>query len=99
MAETPAIPANDGVNENILAYCLRGFHEDEKAHDIWCHKVERNYRAWRAILERRSDAMGWTNKQRPALVYQAIDTLLAGLLVGIAWAAIRHFRAPAAAHA
>lgn len=76
----PKRPDTSGNTENMLAYCLRGFHEDEKAHDIWCHKVERNYRAWRAILERRSDAMGWTNKQRPALVYQAIDTILAGLL-------------------
>lgn len=79
MAQAPP-PTNEGDQESILAYCLRGFHEDEKGHDIWCYKVERNYRAWRAILERRSDAMGWTNKQRPALVYQAIDTLLAGLL-------------------
>ena len=76
----PDASPNSGSAEDILGYCLRGFREDEKSHDIWCHKVERNYRAWRAILERRSDAMGWTNKQRPALVYQAIDTILAGLL-------------------
>ena len=66
--------------EPILSYCMRGFGEDEKSHDILCHKIERNYRSWRGILERRSDAAGWTNKQHPALVYQAIDTLLAGLL-------------------
>lgn len=66
--------------ESILSYCLRGFHEDEKAHDIFCRKVDESYRAYRAILERRSDAMGWTNKQRPALAYQATDTILAGLL-------------------
>jgi hypothetical protein len=71
---------NTGSKEDILAYCLRGFHEDEKGHDIWCHEVEEAYRAWHGILERRSDAMGWTNKQRPALAYQAIDTILAGLL-------------------
>ena len=80
MAEAPAAPENRGDEESILAYCLRGFHEDEKAHDIWCNKVERNYRAWRAILDRRSDAMAWTNKLHPALAYQAMDTLLAGLL-------------------
>jgi len=66
--------------ESILTYCLRGFGEDEKSHDIFCHKVEKNYRAWRGILERRSDAAAWTNKQHPALAYQATDTLLAGVL-------------------
>ena len=74
-----AAPTN-GDKESLLAYCLRGFHEDETSHTKFCEKVDRNYRAWRAILERRSTAMGWTNKQRPALVYQAIDTILAGLL-------------------
>jgi len=69
-----------GSKENILDYCLRGFHDDEQGHNEWSRKVERNYRAWRAILERRSEAASWTNKQRPALVYQAIDTILAGLL-------------------
>jgi hypothetical protein len=66
--------------EPMLNYCLRGLGEDEKSHDILCHKIESNYRAWRGILERRSEAAGWTNKQHPALAYQAIDTLLAGLL-------------------
>ena len=83
MAQKPkAQPEGQGTpeEETILNYCLRGFHEDLKGHDIFCQKVDRNYRAWRAIIERRSDAMGWTNKQRPALVYQAIDTILAGLL-------------------
>src|SRR6478609_2972902 len=66
--------------EPILDYCMRGFGEDEKSHSIFCGKVEKNYRAWRGILERRSEAASWTNKQHPALAYQAIDTLLAGLL-------------------
>jgi hypothetical protein len=68
------------AGEDILAYCLRGFHEDEASHTKFATKVDANYRSWRAILERRSDAAGWTNKQRPALVYQAIDTILAGLV-------------------
>ena len=66
--------------ESILNYCLRGFHEDEKSHQAWTKTVEEGYRAYRAILERRSDAAAWTNKQRPALAYQATDTILAGLL-------------------
>jgi hypothetical protein len=73
-------PVGQGDSESILDYCLRGFDEDEKSHAQFCEKVERNYRSWRAILERRSEAAGWTNKQRPALVYQAIDTILAGLV-------------------
>jgi len=64
----------------MLDYCLRGFREDERSHKLFCENVERSYRSWRAILEKRSEAAGWTNKQRPALVYQAIDTILAGLL-------------------
>lgn len=78
---TPQAPAlTDGQGETIVGYCLRGLEEDERAHDLFCQKVERNYRAWRGILERRSEAAGWTNKQHPALIYQAMDTLLAGLL-------------------
>lgn len=73
--------ATQGIDgETIVGYCLRGFHEDESPHTLFCQKVERNYRAWRGILERRSDAAGWTNKQHPALIYQTIDTMLAGLL-------------------
>jgi hypothetical protein len=66
--------------QSIMDYCMDGFGEDEKSHGILCGKIEENYRSWRGILERRSDAAGWTNKQHPALAYQAIDTLLAGLL-------------------
>lgn len=73
-------PLGKSDTETMLNYCLRGLAEDEVSHKLFCEKVERNYRSWRAILERRSDAAGWTNKQRPALVYQAIDTILAGLL-------------------
>lgn len=82
MAAQPKQPSRSpqGSQEDILEYCLRGFREDENAHSKWCERVDGNYRAWRAIIERRSDADGWTNKQHPALVYQAIDTILAGLL-------------------
>jgi hypothetical protein len=73
-------PPGQSDSESMLNYCLRGLEEDEKSHDLFCEKVERGYRAWRGVLERRSDAAGWTNKQHPALAYQAIDTILAGLL-------------------
>jgi hypothetical protein len=82
MADTVSVknePLPDAP-EPILNYCLRGFHEDEKSHDLLCGKIEHRYRAWRGLLERRSEAASWTNKQHPALVYQAIDTLLSGLL-------------------
>jgi hypothetical protein len=71
---------SSGGKESVLAYCLNGFHSDEKAHDRLCVKIEQNYRAWRGVMEKRSEAAGWTNKQHPALAYQAIDTLLAGIL-------------------
>jgi len=75
-----ASPQTGESPESILAYCLRGFHEDKRSHDEFCQKVERNYRAYRGVMERRSEAAGWTNKQHPPVVYQAIDTLMAGLL-------------------
>lgn len=75
-----AAPATTSDGESILAYCLRGFHEDEKPHQLFAEKVDRNYRAYRGILERRSEAAGWTNKQHPALIFQTMDTLLAGLI-------------------
>lgn len=73
-------PPNQGDSESMLNYCLRGFSEDERSHKLFCENVEQNYRAWRGILEKRSDAAAWTNKQHPALAYQAMDTILAGLL-------------------
>ncbi len=76
--QAPQLSGPDG--ETIVGYCLRGFHEDEKPHQIFVQKVERNYRSWRGILERRSEAAGWTNKQHPPLVYQAVDVMLAGIL-------------------
>ena len=78
IAPPPKLSDRDG--ETIVGYCLRGFHEDERSHQTFCLKVDRNYRAWRGIIERRSEAASWTNKQHPPLVYQAMDTLLAGLL-------------------
>jgi len=76
----PAPITQDKEGETIVGYCLRGLVEDERSHQMFAQKVDRNYRAWRGILERRSEAAGWTNKQHPALVYQAMDTMLAGLL-------------------
>lgn len=64
----------------IVSKCLDWFAEDKRPHDKFVEKVERNYKCYRGILERRSEAAQWTNKQHPAIVLQSIETMVANLL-------------------
>lgn len=70
MAQKPA---------DIVGQVLRYLEEDEKAHKVFADKADKRYRAYRGILEKRSKPEGWTNKQHPAYVFQAIETVVGGL--------------------
>lgn len=59
---------------------MRAFDQDSKAHRQFSLDVDKRYRAYRGVLERRSDAASWTNKQHPAYVLQIIETMIASSL-------------------
>lgn len=65
---------------DIVQRCLDKFAEDKKPHDIFVEKAERCYNSYRNVLERRSEAARWTNKQHPGIVFQAIETMVANLI-------------------
>lgn len=49
-------------------------------HDRFVEKVEGRYRAYRGVLDRRSEAAQWTSKLAPAYLFQMVETIVAGLL-------------------
>lgn len=75
MTETQASPVDDTV-----AQVLKGFHQDMESHRRFEVEVDRRYRAYRGILERRSQSASWTNKQHPAYILQVIETMIASSL-------------------
>lgn len=69
-----------GKQAEIVSRVVSEFADDNKAWQPFIEKVDRNYRAYRGILEQRSQAAKWTNKQHPAYVFQSIETMVANLL-------------------
>src|SRR4051812_39740109 len=68
------------ADAELVSRVINAFGEDLKAHEPFIEKVDRQYRSYRGVLERRSQAAGWTNKQHPAYVFQSIETMVASLL-------------------
>src|SRR3990172_5490824 len=64
----------------IVAKVLDDLSEDRKAHDVFVEKADRCYRAYRGIIERRSESAQFTVKQHPAIVLQSLETMAANLL-------------------
>lgn len=62
---------------DIVARVMRGFEQDLKAHTQFAVDVDKRYRAYRGVMETRSQAATWTNKQHPAYVLQIIETMIA----------------------
>lgn len=67
-------------NDQLLGEVLANFAQDEKPHAQFCANVESWYKAYRAVLEVRSQAAGWTSKQHPPYAYQVVETLAASLI-------------------
>lgn len=68
------------TSQDLAAQAVKDFDEDSKVHDELVRKVERRYRAYRGILERRSEAAQWTNKYHPWYVFPIIETMVAALV-------------------
>lgn len=66
--------------EDAFQKALKGFDEDKLAHDKFREDVDRRYRAYRGLLEVRSNAAAWTNKQHPAYILQSIETMVGNLI-------------------
>lgn len=65
---------------DIVARVLKGFDQDAKPHADFAQKTDKRYRAYRGLLERRSQAASWTNKQHPPYILQIIETMVASTL-------------------
>lgn len=65
---------------DIVGRVLRAFDQDLKAHRDFATNVDRRYRAYRGVLERRSEAASWTNKQHPPYILQIVETMIASSL-------------------
>jgi len=59
---------------------MAAFERDSKAHDSFAEDVDRRYRAYRGVIEQRSEAQTWNNKQAPKYVLQIIETMIASAL-------------------
>lgn len=65
---------------DIVGRVMRGFDQDLKTHNNFSQEVDKRYRAYRGVIERRSQASTWNNRQHPAYVLQIIETMIASAL-------------------
>ncbi len=56
---------------------MAAFSRDLQAHQTFAVNTDKRYRSYRGILEKRSEAATWTNKQAPKYVLQIIETMIA----------------------
>ena len=56
---------------------MRGFDQDLNAHSQFEIDVDRRYRAYRGVMEVRSQAATWMNHQHPAYILQIVETMIA----------------------
>jgi hypothetical protein len=68
------------ADAQAIAKALKGFDEDSKHHDQYVEKVNRWYRAYDGVMERRSKANDWTNKVTGRYVFQIIETMVSSLM-------------------
>src|SRR6266850_4023527 len=59
---------------------IAAFDQDSKSHRLFARKADERYRAYRGIIERRSEAATWNNKQHPPYILQVLETMVAGLI-------------------
>lgn len=63
-----------------VARVLKGFYQDLETHNRFSIQTDRNYRAYRGVLERRAQSASWNNQQHPAYILQVIETMIASSL-------------------
>lgn len=71
--------ANPKLSE-AATRAVNDFEEARKHHDLFRKKADERYRAYRGILETRSEAAQWTSKQHPPLILQVVETTVANII-------------------
>lgn len=66
--------------DELVKRVLQDFAERKRDHEEFCRRVERNYKSYRAIIDRKSKADSWNNKLAPPYVAQVVDTVVANLV-------------------
>lgn len=64
----------------IVDKAIKDFDSDNRAHEQLVTEYDRRYRAYRGVLEKRSESASWTNKQHPAFIFQSVETMVASLV-------------------
>lgn len=81
MADVPEIlkktPPGD---REAIQKVLTELDESRRFHDNFVTRVEKNYRAYRGVLERQSQAAQWTSKLHPPYAFQLIETVTANMI-------------------
>lgn len=63
-----------------LERVLRDFDECRASHDVFVNKVEKRYKAYRGVLNRKSEAAKWTSKLHPPYVFQIVETIVGNMI-------------------
>ena len=72
--------ASSKAASDTVSKVLKDLDEDLRAHRLFADRVDQRYRAYRGIIEERSQADNWTHKHHPAIVLQSIETMVANLI-------------------
>jgi hypothetical protein len=80
MADTQNVAPGAAAGEDIVAYVLRMFANDERPHTTFVTEADRRYRAYRGVLEDSAEAAVFPVREHPAYAFQVIETMAASLL-------------------
>jgi hypothetical protein len=64
----------------LVERVIRDFEDAKRHHDTFVSFVERMYRAYRAVLDKRSEAAQWTSKLHPAYGLQLVESVVANMI-------------------
>lgn len=66
--------------QELVARVVKDFDAAKKHHDRFVSFVERMYRAYRAVLDMKSEAAQWTSKLHPAYGLQLVEAVVANMI-------------------
>lgn len=66
--------------DEVFTRVLKDLEEDLQPHGLLVKKYDERYRAYRGVIEPRSPAAAWTNKQHPPVALESVETISASLL-------------------
>lgn len=66
--------------QDALTRVLNDFEEARKHHKVFAEKCDKRYRAYRGIVETKSDANDWRSKVFPPYVLQIVETMISSVV-------------------